>query len=68
MVQMHEPETKFNLESPGGLVKVKALYIYIRTVSSYVVAAHCSIFSRYQWICNPAIFPPDLGLILFEYI
>ena len=40
MVEMHEPETKFNLESPGGLVKVKAPYIYTRTVSSYVVAAH----------------------------
>ena len=25
MVEMKEPETKFNLESPGGLVKVKAL-------------------------------------------
>ena len=34
MVEMHEPETKFNLESPGGLVKVKAQCIYIRTVSS----------------------------------
>ena len=30
-------------------------------------ATHCSNFSRYQWIYCPAIFPPDLGLILLEY-
>ena len=30
-------------------------------------ASHCSNFSRYQWIYCPAIFPPDLGLILLEY-
>lgn len=53
MVEMQEPETCFNLESPGGLVKVKAecldgevKNVLLESMPSFVAYTNRKVYSK----------------------